>query len=1223
MMNTVDIFTHPLKCPTLIEASAGTGKTYTISNLYLRLLLGLGCEPLAVEQILVVTFTVAATEELRDRIRKNIRSCRDYFSRWYKAEKYQAERLQEESEGADDLAELLEQYEKDQQNKELAYFLNLYNATKAKDINEAILRLRIAEREIDLASIFTIHSFCQKMLFQFAFDSGMRFDLDLQPDESRLLKRLSEETWRELFYPMDLAQTAIVAKTLKTPADTLAQLRPYLKLDLPPLETEQQWVASEMSELSRYAQFINEVKAHWRANREAITGAIYDDVMKDKDRALNGNKYRKDSTLSRIHYLNTWSESQSDCDLPEEDFLRFCENYLLEGGIKKNAHFPLNEHFAKNQAFLTAYQTQFKGKQKALLLFQFLQKLRQKLQAYKASHSEKSFDDLLIELNTALKGKQGKALAAQIRHQFGFAMIDEFQDTDIQQYEIFSQIFMADKENPHGFVMIGDPKQSIYKFRGADIFTYLQAANEVLPEHRFTLGKNWRSLPNVVTACNQLFHFPENSSPFLYEKIGFPLVESKDSEENLRGGENVVCYLQSEFDEKLAAKQTAYQIQQQLKQMQAGEFTAKNTLKAEDIAILVRTGNQAELMKTALAECGIKSVYYSDRSSVYASEVAQDLLWILRACQQPYQANAVLAALGCSVWGLTASQISHYKNDEKAWDQLIEKWVHYQQVWQQQGVLPMLHRIFLQEGILKRMKGLQNAERRMTDLLHLTELLQEKSAELETEIALVRWYEKQIQAPEQNDAHKLRLESEEKLVKIITIHGSKGLEYPIVWLPFIGKNNRGASSKMLDIYRDEQGKPRWYLGEMDDSEESQAVKMALSKEEFAEDLRLLYVAVTRAKLQLNLVLPQTFAKGWNAIHYLLCNGEMGCRTDFDTQTPTASYFQQKGIACQFVELADNVPEDSWRPNEDELTAPEFPIFDGEVRSDTGRITSFTSLHSYHEHSQAGADIAESNRIWQDIGRDYDASEGVFSADSNDENHEFSPYQFPKGTKAGTALHKFFEDCDFTQAVKNEDISAIIDTLKLSEEWQEPLQQWIEQVLITPFGTEDKPFCLRDIEPAKCLNEWEFYMRLVNETALPKLNRLLKAYSPLAEQLPALQLPQLNGFIRGFVDCIANVNGKFYILDYKSNFLGNLAQDYSPTNLAKAMGQYRYDLQYLLYTLAFHRYLRSRLGEHYDYERDFGGVAYLFLRGMNGEPNSGVFFDKPSKILIEEMDLLFG
>lgn len=219
------------------------------------------------------------------------------------------------------------------------------------------------------------------------------------------------------------------------------------------------------------------------------------------------------------------------------------------------------------------------------------------------------------------------------------------------------------------------------------------------------------------------------------------------------------------------------------------------------------------------------------------------------------------------------------------------------------------------------------------------------------------------------------------------------------------------------------------------------------------------------------------------------------------------------------------------------------------------------------------------------------------------------------------LHHFFEHCQFNEQIDREAVAKVCEQLGLSEEWIEPTALWFERILTTPLAEAN--FCLKAIDETKRLNEWQFYLRLKNDKALHQLNALLKQHSPLAKTLPELQLPQLEGFVRGFVDCIVQVEEKFYLIDYKSNFLGYLPQNYAKEHIQREMGRQRYDLQYLLYTLALHRYLTARLGEKYDYERDFGGVAYLFLRAMNGENDNGVYFDKPTKQLIEEMDRLFG
>lgn len=1230
-MKPLNVLEMPLDKVALIEASAGTGKTYTMANLYLRLLLGVGCTPMTVEQILVVTFTKAATAELRDRIRANIQQCHAYFKA-------------QQTEPSTPL---------DSQSQ---YYFDLFQATKA-DYAAAILRLRIAEREMDLASVYTIHAFCQKMLTQFAFESGMRFDFELHTDESELLRKLSQSVWRTQFYSCDLVEAKAVSKHLSDPATALDLVRAHIyqqKLpDLPQAIAEgvKDWQSGNFSKQNQaYLDFLEEVKTYWRENETALTEAIIADLSASA-RQLNANKYKENPTLERIALLAWWSKNSLDSSFPTDALLRFSTDYI-SGAIKKGCEFELNAHFAKIQDFLTAYQEEFEAaqsQQSEVLQYIFLTDLRSKLAEYKATHSEKGFNDLLTLLNQALQSPQGAHLATHIRRQFSFAMIDEFQDTDVTQYEIFSKIFIQQPEAGQGFIIIGDPKQSIYKFRGADIFTYLKASNQA--EEKRTLGVNWRSLRPIVSAVNSLFTFSKesNAAPFFYEGISFQpvlakterleAIENGEQDAELCGQSHFNVYLQpnQELEEKkgkqelkitapkndLLAAQCAHQIQQQLKLMQAGEFGLNlanpekaRVFAAKDIAVLVRSRKEANLIKQALAECQIKSVFMSERSNVYEADIAQDLCWVLKACLSPYDQRALLAALGTTLWHFSASELLEIKHNEMKWDAYVERFVHYQQVWAQEGVLPMLHQLYLNEGIIARLGTLTDADRVVTDLLHLTELLQSAQQNCENETALLRWYEHQIneETSEEQADYALRLESEEALIKILTIHSSKGLQYPIVWLPFVGNSKYIARNKGLVLYQDDNAEIHW-----GDKEKASEIAELQNKAEYSEDLRLLYVALTRAESQLNLVLPEVMPKCWNALLYLLTEGEIGLRSDQQINTPMEQLLKQKIEHCCTKMLPETAPVDAWVSKQERLPHPTPRYFNGSLKQD-GQTTSFTALHYYHQAQ------AENQPVSMFIRAEDDDSQIVTNeiADVDVEeltDNAYSPYQFPHSAKVGTLLHHFFEAQDFQQPIASENVEKLLSSLDLSQEWQAPTEQWFNQIMTTPFGKE--ALTLNAIQPNACLKEWEFYLRLKNKQGLRKLNQLLKQHHPLAQRLGDLQLPQLEGYVRGFVDCIAKVNGKFYLIDYKSNFLGFLAQDYSAERIEKTMGQYRYDLQYLLYTLALHRYLRTRLGEQYDYERDIGGVAYLFLRGMNGKPNSGVYFDKPSMALIEEMDQLFG
>ncbi|OOH88049.1 exodeoxyribonuclease V subunit beta [Pasteurellaceae bacterium 15-036681] len=1192
-MNTLDPISLPLNTSVLIEASAGTGKTYTMVNLYLRLLLGVGdnLSPKTTEQILVVTFTKAATQELRDRIREKLNN----VAKWFQAY------------GKQDIA--TQAVESD------PFLAKLYQAVKP-NLAEALLRLRIAERDIDLASIFTIDSFCQKMLFQFAFDSGVRFDIDLQPDENELLTRLAEESWRELFYALDENQAMIIANELKNPSYALGAVKDYLYTKQPELGENKDWLTQSLSDyLTGLNKLLAESKDFWRAHRDEITSIIIQEVEKKyktgEKKALSRRSYQMRWIEPWIAELDQWASNSANY-FPTSSLSRFGQTMLIEKA-EEGAEPLTNAYFQQIDDFIQHYQQQFEGKQKALLLYQFLTHLAQKLSQYKQNHKEKSFGDMLNFLHQALYAENGEALASRIRQLFPFAMIDEFQDTNLEQYEIFSRIFMGEHAQNQGFIMIGDPKQSIYKFRGADIFTYLEAANKV--QYKATLERNWRSLPEVVDGANKLFDIP---NPFLYQGIQFVPVSSKASNEKLIGAANNRFFLQNEFDEQLAAKQCAYQIQQQLKNAEQGQFyvqleTENRPLEAQDIAVLVRSHNQAKLIRQALQECHIQSVFFAERESVYDTQEAKDILLILKACLNPYHQGTLLATLGSQLWGLTASELHELKQDETKWDSTINRFAHYQFVWQQQGILPMLHQIFMHEEIIQRINTSENADRRITDLLHLAELLQGAMPNLENESALVRWYEQQLNSSNgQSGEQTLRLESEESLVKIITIHGSKGLEYPIVWLPFAAKPSTPAKSQAMVIYHDGE-QSQWDFGS-----QSAEVKELINKAEFAEDLRLLYVAVTRTKYQLNLILPLQLGSKWNSVAYLLTNGEMSIDGSYKSALSTADYLKQKGLTEQIIELPDNWEPDDWQPAVKQQDDIKAQIFNEKINKKNGLITSFSSLTKDDK-------VQYNPSVFEDLAADYDQINEIDEISDSaemDQQDSYNAYQFPRGKKVGNILHKFFELWDFNQPLERSKIAELCEQLGLDDNWVEPLITWFNTVAETPFA--DQKITLKQIDNKKCLNEWRFYLRLLNAKALIKFNQLLKEHSPLAKLLADIELPEeLSGFIRGSVDAVIEMNGKFYILDYKSNFLGSYPEDYRQSKIAKAMGKSRYDLQYLFYTLAVHRYLKTRLQEKYDYERDFGGVAYLFLRGMNGTADSGVYFEKPSAVLIEEMDKLFG
>ena len=1201
--------TLPLNQISLIEASAGTGKTYTIGSLYLRLLLKAGennfSRPLNVEEILVVTFTEMATEELKKKIRERITDAIDKLTAFAETQDKSA-------------------FKNDEFLTALCDNLNIF---------EAIHRLKLAEQNMDLAAIYTIHGFCRRMLMQYAFHSGIHFNLELIKDQSDLLVRFANEFWREHFYPLDFESANFIATELVSPANVLSLLKANLGKDLQ-VEIENKQALSVPIQiflpqyLGGYQKAFNELKAFWLESADEISAIITNELEKDypKDqlKSLNRKKYQVKRLGDWINKINQWSNNPRDYQINTT-----LKDYFLQSSIEKNCEESTDKNKDKKPAtpFYSPIFTVLEKRVNALMtpdllskltLYHYRQGLQQKLLDYKLNHQEKSFDDLLRLLCEALQGSQGDELAEMIRFQYPFAMIDEFQDTDSQQYAIFSKIYRDNPEKNTGFIMIGDPKQAIYRFRGADIFTYLKASDEA--QSRFELTKNYRSEKNLVDGVNALFDFPQ--SPFIYQNINFTAVDSRDDHLRfyLNGkAEPAYRFYLTESDKvnkTEMAKICAISIQHWLKSAVENQAVFQNedtckTLQAANIAVLVRDKNEAALVKNELQKLGIASVYLSDQNSVFDSNVAKELAWVLKACLNVAE-RPILNAIATALFGLNVADIHQIQQNEADWQRWADSFAQYQQTWQRQGILVMLHQILLEQGISERLLSQATGERDLTDFLHLAEILQQAATLHETEAALLSWFEKQIQGEGRQEAQ-IRLESERQLVKIVTIHKSKGLEYDLVWLPFLAVPSKDPSKKDINIYYSkERDETLWDM-------ENRNLN-ALYEETFAEELRLLYVALTRAKYQMAFALPSQFDKKWNALHYVLSQGEIGKEINLSDSKNTEMLLQA------FKEkMRDNV-EICTKPNlealtalsintkNDELKAAEFT---GNIEQDW-RITSFTSIEQGHRRQNYFTESAGKKQAVFDDAKDYDSQNAIEISTALLSENESSILDLPRGKQVGTALHRHFENCYFSDLANTEEIDKLRQSLQLDETFTEPLQNWLQQISHTPLSDEIG-IALADLANKDCIKEMPFYLAIREHFDVAAFNRALKAHHHLPSE--PLQFEKIQGMVRGSIDLVFRHNGKYYLVDYKSNFLGSTLADYNQEALKKEMLHSHYDWQYLIYTLALHRYLQSVV-PHYDYARDFGGVFYLFLRGMNAEPQSGVFYDRPSVELITELDGVF-
>ncbi|MER0110240.1 exodeoxyribonuclease V subunit beta [Aeromonas dhakensis] len=1183
MANPLNTLRFPLHGERLIEASAGTGKTYTIAGLYLRLLLGHGPlieegtdagqasaheRPLSVTEILVVTFTEAATAELRGRIRGRIHEARLAFMRG-------------ESKDAL-LAQLLEEVE---------------------DHELAARRLLAAERQMDEAAVFTIHGFCQRMLKQNAFESGALFETEFLTDDSQLRLQAVSDYWRAEFYPVDKTLASAVRALWPSPAALLREMNGWLdnsELEMRPPAGDETLAARHQAAIAR----IEAVKAAWLAQ--------VDEIRRQTDGHIS--RYTGKNYEGWLAKIADWAQDEASGYAIPKELERFGQT-VLEANLKKGGAVPTLPLFGEIDALLAS-----RPGIRDLILQRAAVVVRSRMQASKRQAHQLSFDDLLKDLDGALGSGLGERLCERIRATYRVAMIDEFQDTDPQQYRIFHRLYGGHQDT--ALLMIGDPKQAIYGFRGADIFTYIQARRNV--SAHYTLGRNWRSSGALVAAVNGLFERAKD--PFIYEAdIPFLPVEAQGkSKALLLEGETAPVlhcwqltgqptFNRGDYQSKMA-RATAAEIHRLLTLAREGKALIGETpVKAGDIAVLVRTGAEGKLVQQELARLAIASVYLSNRESVLEQVEAREILLILHACQNPSEERSLRAALATGLFDLDAKALDELASDERAWESAVQEFMEYRKVWHKRGVLAMLRALLHRRNLAASLLASPYGERRLTNFLHLGELLQQVSSELDGEYALLRWLGEAVNRQSGQDAEQiLRLESERKLVQIVTIHKSKGLEYPLVFLPFIC-SHRSADTP---LYHEADEAGNRTILDLTGAEDSLA---EADKERLAEDLRLLYVALTRGVYATWLGLAPVRAGAGKsektdlhhtAIGYLLQKGEEG---DAATLATALSALAQDlpGVAVGEPSLTRPAPLPA---EEEQLGEPRVRRFGGTLERDWW-ISSYSGLAAQgHGHSKG---------VLANPGFDDEVvtEAAALASEQPEEAPQPSIFTFPKGARPGTLLHSLFETIDF-QSAGGEPLAEHIASLLLQdgfdESWAPVLQQQVEAVLDTPLDTGfGEPVRLRDLAPERKQVELEFFLPMGRVTA-PALTALCQQHDPLSRGNKPLSFATVQGMLKGFIDLVFEWQGRWYLLDYKSNHLGMSPADYSRPALERAMVEHRYDLQYQLYSLALHRLLSLRL-PGYDFEQHFGGVFYLFLRGM---PQGGIFHTRPSRELVLGLDELF-
>ena len=1216
----LDSASIPLTGTHLIEASAGTGKTYNITRIYLRLLLE---RELTVEEILLMTFTNDATQELKGRIDTFIR---DALKNW--------QALCETDE----------------------FFKTISARVKPEKV---MFLLKRALLYLDEAAIFTIHGFCQRALTQHAFASGLPFNANMTTNSNELVLEATQDWYRKLA-KKNTEGYLLVEQFWSTPSNFVTNFNKAI---------------SHRSEIS-ILDVQSLVDNFTQLARIAYKAILNNEALLDEGVIAHKKPEEQQKRAEELVKLSNWLDLIGSSE-NEEALLVSIENpipdYLLNGNRHKKAFKSQLLTVLKDAKELKVQLKDLNKKINKAKAFNIVREgiyqIRQQVKQSKTQLNCLDFDDLINTLADSLINENPNTLAQTLLGQYPVALVDEFQDTDPQQFLILQKIYYHEQQahqsqlqqTSNALYLIGDPKQAIYGFRGGDIFAYLNARNSC--DYHWLMDTNWRSSPAMVSGYNQVFvsdnvnnkeignPTKQNDSVFGYGIEYQAVLAGKKSESSsVNNDDRALQFIHFAGDDNeksivqtvrpFMASWCAEEIVKLLKN-QKNEFN--KPLKRSDIAILVRDGREAEDIKEALFKANLASVFLSDRTNLFESEQAKQLLQLLKGILYPDDERQFVNALTCGLLGINAIKLYALQQDESAYQKLKFKFFNYREQWQRQGFITMAISMLHQHFDFSIVNAQGNKARSLTNLLHLFEVLQSTSQKFLQPEELIYWFEQQCNEVNNFAINTIeaeqRLESDGDLIRIVTQHGAKGLEYPVVFISFATRHKDplkfGNTNVNYIEYHDNQGQLSLSL----DGDEK--AKKAMADETYAESIRLLYVAITRAKSRCYIL---------TAAFQNYADSPLGKTLQWQADENIAQSLQRlvdkspDSISLQ-IESLGNIDKNSnvelyretFDVNHDELTVSKF---NGIIERDWW-LSSFSALSKNLRHGGVSSP-------------DRDSAESIEFKSKQLIAIPLLRFQLAKGAHSGNLLHNILEVCNFKNSEDTN--NNLLESIKwplvkygeLTTGFTElDLFEWLNEILNTPlltvlpiaassdtdaFKDNDRGnnFCLSDIPLNQTLRESEFYFPM-EKANITDLEQLLTDHRNTDKDIVnynRVRLPSyktLHGMMHGFIDLVFENNGKYYVCDYKSSHLGDDFSDYCYDDLRHNIETNHYDLQYLIYSLALHRYLKENVN-NYSVEEHFGGIYYLYLRGMTtnlAHKNCGVYYRRITSKELFKLDNIFS
>ncbi len=1106
----------------LIEASAGTGKTYSIAIMVLRLILE---KNILIQDILMVTFTNAAVAELEERIRKFVR---------------QAYRYAEGGECGDE---------------------TIKKIVDRIDREEAKSRLKLAVLNLDETSVMTIHGFCQQTLTEFAFETGQLFSSELVADDSQMLEAETQKFWRKNITGINKELLSFLIGQKLNLYDIQSIVKNHLSGKNYIFYDENKEYSLDEKEFEEDLKTISELSKSVKKIDESLNEYVktnFDQLIEvgQKNSYINKNFLNEPQTANSL--LEKIS-GKSNLQNVKKTYPEICDFLNEINGANDQIALIIEELINELYAFA-------------------IQEISTAVTSYKLSHNLLSYDDLILNLHKALTNQPNPKLENELRRKYKAVFIDEFQDTDREQYEIFKTAFQNHQDAV--IFYIGDPKQSIYAWRKADIATYFKARNSV--ENIFEMNTNYRSTAPLIQAMNQFFLPNEDFDTFRFidekDKINYIKVDAPSKSDKgslLIDNQECLPISITNFPNKdevfVGVAQQVLDLLTSEKHSIYDKKSDKNRkIRPSDIGILVRGKKTGNLIKSQLSKLGIPAVTVSD-TKILNTEEATELIYILEAMLEFKRTN-INRALKSIFINLSAKEIQNL--DEEA---AVNKFKKYNENWQLKGIYTTLTG-FAKDFELraKLLDETESGERILTNFYHLSEILYkaESRQHLSPE-ELTDWLKKNKSKSQSSDDEMVqRIESDENAVNITTIHSSKGLEYPIVLAPDLDM----VYQYWFDIINLRMEDGNYVTGKRSQFEALEKIDEHKIQEE-QENRRLIYVAITRA-------IYKCFI--YRNTHYR--NSSLTVFTNEITENDLIAY----------VDSAK--PEFNYYEKENQLVQTELSTEKIEFKENNWQQMSYSGLSAH---------------------LDQPAKENYLETEENYDKFIFRDLR--RGAQTGNFLHFIFENLNFSnpdnwQYAIEKAIARFNPAKKGDEKFDENIREFLHHVMNAELNTGREIIKLSSVYQSQMLHElgFDFPVKLFE----PKQLENLMDYGLLVSNYYTMDRKEIEGMMTGFIDLFFEYKGKYFVLDWKSNYLGPSLEDYSSKKIWKAMSDNNYHLQYLIYSLAVKKYLKSRLGENFDFEKQFGGVFYLFVRGMRAGQDSGVFYYKPAVEKMAEMEKIF-